>query len=200
METTGVKGICLICLSKFDVSSSDKKDTRYEPRYITAGAGFQSTSFPEDDTATDSFKRSYDDIYTRFLHFSCRYLKLTSTAEVFLMASTSYKNATGQSLQAFCENCKYLVSYVCDLYAELQALKIRLISKLRLIEEVMEDRKKFMPRMLLSKLGMELKEQLHVNSRMRVDSFRMAFHQKCMWIFINKNVLYAIKILFKILF
>lgn len=179
MESTEVKGICFICLKRFDLSPGAKKDIRYVPRYLTLGAGFKSSSVLEDDGDTGSFKMSSGDIYTRFLHMSCRYLKLTSTAEVFLMAATSYKNDTGDCLQAFCEDCKVLISYVCDLYAELQALKIRLISKLGLIEEVMEDRKKFVPWTLLSKLGMELKEQLHVKSRVRVESFRMAFRQKC---------------------
>lgn len=149
------KGACLLCLKRFDLSSDGT-----------------------DKIMGSSYERQ-SDLYKRFLNFSSRYLKLTLSAEVFLKAMHKHGQERGGRLQAFCEGCGDTVGYICDLYAELQTLKLRLIWKLEEMDEEMTLARRNVSLFLFRGVLKILMEQLKVPTMTRVEQFRKMFQIKC---------------------
>ncbi|CAL8099543.1 unnamed protein product [Orchesella dallaii] len=169
--TSRARPICLICLKRF---GNIEEEHCYQPRVLSPSSGLVRISEKDE-------LNQHQDLYIRFLYFVNRYLKLTAASERFITGAKERKLSGGEDgpVQAFCEKCQEMVSYVCDLYTELNAVKLHLLWKLGELGDVMVKGKKAVSDKLARGLVKSLMTQLNVISVRSILSIRKHILLKC---------------------
>ncbi|CAL8099537.1 unnamed protein product [Orchesella dallaii] len=160
--TAKTNNICFICLKRFGTHEEDQVHD------ATAFSGLAS-----DDM------RQHPDLYTRFLHVINRHLNLTVVTTRLLAGVVEKKSSEDVTVQAFCGSCREVVSCVCDLYSELNAVKLRLIWKLGELKDMMEKGKKAVSHKLARGLVTSLATQVYATHASSIWLLRKHLAIKC---------------------
>lgn len=125
------------------------------------------------------------ELYRRFFQFVCRHLRLSESGKKFLRQAQEYEKKKGECVQAFCEECSYLISEICDLYNELATVKLRLTFKLGLLGEILSRSTKKVSIKMVRTLMRAVSEQVNSPSVRQVDIFRRTLKKKCKYLKLN---------------
>lgn len=167
--------ICLICLKKSKITTGNEKaDSEYRNRVLLPN--LVNSTVPLGEESESSKKHG---LYTRLLHFIVRHLKLTAVTKPLLDISKEYESREGPG--PFCPNCRSLISYICDLFAEFEIVKMHMAWKVTELGNVMRSSGRNVPSSRNSRrvVIQTLASQLGLRNTGKVDSFRTALKTKC---------------------
>lgn len=173
MTHTKTRSVCVLCLKRFGGGfCGDEAAGAYQSRVLVPYIGLgQQVPLPTDG-------QRHHDLYSKFLLFTSRYFKI-SASEAFIQNARDHKTTTGESIQAFCEDCQVLVSHVVDLYAELQAVKLHLLKKVEDLEILTRLSTRRISPKLSRGLVKSAAEQLNIKSIRQLELYRKSLILSC---------------------
>ncbi|CAL8128507.1 unnamed protein product [Orchesella dallaii] len=148
--------ICFVCLKSFKNSDTHDPDhgggEGQKRTRNTAGKGGSSSHQDQGEPREDDDNDCSLDLFGKFARVLSDYLQL---AQLGVDLNSFYKNTPG-----FCSTCAGAIGTICEVYEELQAVEIRLGSKLGELGQLMEKPNKFS-----EALSKSLAEQLMMTAK-----------------------------------